>query len=299
MPPVGLESLADPRGRFAVLAMDQRGTLRRMLDAAGRPSEPDDMARFKTDVVGALAPLCSGVLLDAEYGVGAVRASGGLPDGVGLLVAADPAEKVLHDGEHRTVVDPSRNAAWVLAQGGHALKFLVRWEPDRPADGGPDLAREALAAVRDVVADCRGTGVPSVIEPLVAFGPSVPEPAPRQHARAVIRSATLLAGLRPDLLKLEWPGGAEGCEEVTRALGPVPWALLSAGVSYEEFVERARVALDAGASGVIAGRSLWGDAVRLPGAQRRDFLREVSVPRLQGLVEVLAEHGRSWKEAGR
>jgi tagatose-1,6-bisphosphate aldolase len=270
-----------------------------MLDAAGQPSEPDDMARFKTDVVSALAPLCSGVLLDAEYGVPALQASGGLPDGVGLLIAADPPEKAEFDGEHRTVVDPSRNAAWVRGQGGDALKYLVQWEPDRPAGDGPDLAEEARVAVREIVDDCRRTGLPAVIEPLVVFGPTVQDPTPQQHVEAVIRSAARLAQTRPDLLKLEWPGGPAGCAEVTTALGPVPWALLSAGVSYEDFLERARIALDAGASGVIAGRSLWGEAVRLSGEERRTFLREVSVPRLRGLVEVLAEHGRSWKETAR
>jgi tagatose 1,6-diphosphate aldolase/sulfofructosephosphate aldolase len=113
----------------------------------------------------------------------------------------------------------------------------------------------------------------------------------------VIQSATQMAGTHPDLLKLEWPGGAEGCRRVTQALGSVPWTLLSAGVAFEEFGERVRVALDNGASGFIAGRAIWGEAVTLVGEARVAFLGETAVPRLAALCGLLAEHGRPWREA--
>jgi tagatose-1,6-bisphosphate aldolase len=105
-----------------------------------------------------------------------------------------------------------------------------------------------------------------------------------------------MAGLRPDLLKLEWPGSPEGCRSVTEALGAVPWTLLSAGVGIDEFAERVEIALDAGAVGFIAGRAIWGEAVTLEGEERVSFLQETAVPRLAGLCEVLARHGRSWQE---
>src|SRR5438093_4953341 len=73
---LSLDSIADSRGRVAVLAMDQRGTLRRMLDAAGKPSADSDLIAFKIDVVRALAPLSTGVLLDPDFGAGHVRDAG-------------------------------------------------------------------------------------------------------------------------------------------------------------------------------------------------------------------------------
>ena len=296
MTSTGLAALADDEGRFAVLAMDQRATLRRMLDGAGRPSSLADLKSFKVDVVSALAPLSSGVLLDPEFGVPAVREAHALPPGVGLLIAAEPVDKLSWNGEQRTSADPERDAAWVKANGGDALKFLVYWNPDRPAvPGEPDLATEAFDVVRRVVEDCRATGVPSVVEPLVSFEPGV-QPTEEEKYEAVIRSAARLATLEPSLLKLEWPGSAAGCRRISDALGSVPWALLSAGVGYEQFVDRCRIALDSGASGIIAGRAIWKEAVDLVGEQRRAFLREVSVPRLAGLVHVLEQHGRSWQE---
>jgi tagatose-1,6-bisphosphate aldolase len=293
-----LDAIAGPDGRFAVLAMDQRNTLRRMLDGVGQPSADADLSAFKVDVVRALAPLSTAVLLDADYGVGPVRSAGALPADVGLLVAAEPPVRAQWNGEPRTAIDPERRAAYVVQNGGDALKFLVQWRPGRPRNPGePDLAAEALSVIGEVVEDCREAGIPSVIEPLVA---RLPDEAPLAAAAAgelVIQSATLMAGESPDLLKLEWPGGAEGCRRVSEALGSVPWTLLSAGVAFEEFAERVRIALDSGASGFIAGRAIWGEAVRFTGEARVAFLEATAVPRLAALCELLAQHGRSWREA--
>src|SRR5664279_3219027 len=111
MSPIGLDAIADDNGRVAVLAMDQRATLRRMLTAAGRPAEDSDLSAFKVDVISALSPLSSGVLTDVEYGVGPVREAGALAAGVGLLISAEPAEKEQYNGEYLTTADPVRNAA--------------------------------------------------------------------------------------------------------------------------------------------------------------------------------------------
>ena len=186
-----LDAIADGDGRLAVLAMDQRNTLRRMLDGAGRPSGDSDLSAFKVDVVRALSPLSTGVLLDADYGVGPVRSANALPAGVGLLVAAEPPVRGQWNGEPRTAIDPERRAAYVLRNGGDALKFLVQWRPGRPRrPGEPDLAAEALAAVGAVVEDCREAGIPSVIEPLVARLPDEPSLAATAAGELVIQSAS-------------------------------------------------------------------------------------------------------------
>jgi sulfofructosephosphate aldolase len=292
----GLDRIADRVGRFAVLAMDQRATLRRMLAATDQPRADADLQQFKIDVVSALSPHASAVLLDPEYGVTAVREAGALATETGLLIAAEPPSKATWHGETRTTVDPERDAAWVASLGGDALKFLVSWRPGRPfAAGEPDLAGEALARVAEVVADCQATGMPSVIEPLVASLPEEPKLSSAAKHELVIESALAMATLNPALLKLEWPGDATGCARISEGLGHVPWTLLSAGVAYDEFVQRVRIALDNGASGFIAGRAIWGEAVTMVGEERRTFLRDVAAPRLAGLVDVMADRGRPWR----
>ena len=291
---VDLDRIANASGTFAILAMDQRGTLRKMLDKAAQPSQDADLSSFKVDVIAALSPLASGVLTDVEYGVGPVNAAGALADGVGLLLASEQSPQPTFNGEQRTIYSPAeRGPDFVARNGGAALKFLVRWRPDRLAGPGePDLVKEAIDAIREVIADCRAYGLPSVIEPLVHTAPG----DEASHGRLVLRSAELLADLRPDLLKLEWPGDAAGCEELSKVCGSVPWALLSAGVAYEAFVERTLTAMDAGASGYIAGRAFWGEAVNLTGAERQEFLRTTAADRMAGLNAAIEGRGRPWRE---
>jgi tagatose-1,6-bisphosphate aldolase len=296
-----LNQIADHAGRFAILAMDQRGTLRAMLDKAAVPSADQDLRDFKVDVVRALSPLASGVLTDVEYGVEAVQAAGALAAGSGLLIASEHSPQPTWNGEPRTEYDAAhRGPAFVAARGGTALKFLVRWRPDRQArTGDPDLAQEAIDAVRLVVTDCKSFGLPCVVEPLVTGLPGE-ELSAQQRGQLVVRSAQLLAEQQPDLLKLEWPGSSDGCRELTDVCGTVPWALLSAGVPYERFVKQVLTAMDAGACGYIAGRAFWGEGVPLSGAQRRQFLHSVAAKRMDGLNAAIAGRGRSWSEvAGR
>jgi tagatose-1,6-bisphosphate aldolase len=67
----------------------------------------------------------------------------------------------------------------------------------------------------------------------------------------------------------------------------VPWAVLSAGVDHEAFCEQLRAAMDGGADGFIAGRSLWKEAVGRPAAERRRFLDEVARRRMEDLLTIV------------
>ncbi len=161
--PSGLGAIASEDGTFAIVAMDQRNTLRRMFAAVNRPAEDEDVRTFKADVAVALTDGATGLLLDPDLGVPAVLESGALHGRCGMLVAAEPPQRQQWNGEPRASRDAFRDAAWVVGMGGHALKFFVQMRPDRPrAVGGPDLVAEVLEVVRQVVEDCQAAGVPSV-----------------------------------------------------------------------------------------------------------------------------------------
>jgi sulfofructosephosphate aldolase len=75
-----LDTLARPGGGFAMVAMDQRESLRAMFDAAGAGRPPDDvLVRFKTDVAETLGPLASGFLIDRHYGSSSFDRTGATP----------------------------------------------------------------------------------------------------------------------------------------------------------------------------------------------------------------------------
>jgi tagatose-1,6-bisphosphate aldolase len=293
-----LDVIAAGGGTFAIVAMDQRNTLRRMFTAVGRDGTDQELRAAKADVARALTPLASGLLSDPTYGVPAITEAGALADTCGLLVAAEPAERRSYQSEPRTHRDPELNAQWVLDQGGDALKFFVQLRADRPApgDGEPDLVAEALAVCQEIIDDCRATGVPVVIENLVYSLPGR-ELHGREREDAIIEAARALNDLDIDLLKLEYPGSPSGCRRLASVLDR-PWAVLSAGVPFAEFSQVMRIAFDeGGASGFIAGRSVWREAVGLDGAEREKFLSDVARPRLEELTAVASSYARPWHSA--
>lgn len=290
-----LADIATPDGVFAIIAMDQRNTLRRMFSAVGIEASDADLVTAKTDVARALTPLASGILFDPTYGVPAVTGTGALDESCGLLVASEPAERPKHGSEPVTRRDPSLDSQWVIDQGGHANKFFAQLRADRPtpAAGEPDLVEQCLQAVRDVVADCREAGIPSVIENLV-YPFDGEDLSGRRREDAIIEAARALNEIDCDLLKLEYPGSPEGCRRLAEVLDR-PWAVLSAGVPFDEFTEVLRIAFDdGGASGFIAGRSVWRECLALTGADREQFLADTARPRLERLVAVAAENARPW-----
>jgi tagatose-1,6-bisphosphate aldolase len=295
-----LADIALDNGVFAIIAMDQRNTLKRMFKAVDIDASEEDLRAAKADVARALTPAASAILLDPTYGVPAVTEGHALAPGCGLLVAAEPSIRNSYNGEPRTHRDPELNASWVAAQGGDAVKFLVQLRADRsiPTTGEPDLVREVLDVCREIIADCNSAGLPSVIENLVYELPGE-HLSGKAREDAIISAASALDELDIDLLKLEYPGSPEACRRLADALHR-PWAVLSAGVPFEQFSDVLKIAFDeGGASGFIAGRSIWREALPLNGMERQGFLDSVARPRLDDLVTVANERARPWTAATR
>jgi tagatose 1,6-diphosphate aldolase/sulfofructosephosphate aldolase len=295
-----LDDIATDGHRFSIIAMDQRNTLRRMFTAVGLEAGDEDLRTAKADVARVLTPAATGLLSDPTYGVPAIAEANALAPGCGLLIAAEPSERRTFQGEPRTHRDPALNARWLLDQGGDAYKFFVQLRADRPAPapGEPDLVGETLAVCEEIIRDCRAAGVPVVIENLIY---EIPGEQLSGQARedAIIESARALNDLDIDLLKLEYPGSPEGCRRLASVLDR-PWAVLSAGVPFDQFTEIIQIAAqDGGASGFIAGRSVWREVVSLTGRERQEFLTSVALPRLERLIDVAARSARPWTEASR
>lgn len=295
---ISLSSIADDAGNFAIIAFDQRATLRRMFAAVGIEATDDQMREVKIEVTRALTPNASGILLDPQLGVGAVMGAKALAPGCGLLIAAEPTDRGDFEGEPRTYQVPGQDAAWVKSMGGDAVKYLVMMNPQREVRAGePDTTAETVELTRSIIEDCRAQGIPSVIENLVYAPRGVEKLSPAQREEAIISSAELLNDLKPDLLKLEYPGSPEACRRLASVL-TVPWAVLSAGVDFDKFKEVIEISCgDGGASGFIAGRSVWKEAVGMEPAARDTFLREVAIPRLEVLRSSIAGRAQSWQSA--
>jgi tagatose-1,6-bisphosphate aldolase len=294
----GLSSISNSEGIFSIVAMDQRNTLKKMFTAVGVTATDEDMFTAKIAVASALSKAASGILLDPTWGVPAVNENDVLPTTCGLLVAAENPDRGNFNGEPRPTKMIGQDAAWVKSQGGQAVKVLVSMHPGRPMNAGePDLTSETVELVRNIVADCKAQGIPSVIENLIYALPNAEPLTDDQKENLIVESAILLNETKPDLLKLEFPMSERGCKRLADSL-TVPWAVLSAGVAFDQFKKVITISCDAGgASGFIAGRSIWKEAIGMNKADQEKFLNSTAIARLEELNTTVVGRAVPWQKA--
>ena len=295
-----LQQASSARGTFTILAIDHRGPLRRAFASqADGEGLNKTISEFKQDVVCGLASAATAVLLDPETGVAPCLTSGALPGQTALIVAMDTGST----GDPAVLkVDLIKN--WSVQQsslvGASGVKLLVYYHPDSVS------ASETERLVKKVGQDCERFDIPLFLEPL-AFDPNEPGNRLSAHElkRVVVETARRLVPLGVDVLKTEFPWNVtesqdqamwrDACKELDEAC-PVPWVLLSAGVPFDTFLDQARIACESGASGVMAGRAIWKEAVSLTDGDLADFLRGPASDRMKKLRELCDTRGRPFTD---
>jgi len=275
-----LAGITDDAGRFALLAIDHRDSLRRFL----APDDPESLdaaaiTALKVELVRGLGDLASGVLLEPEYSIPQVADAGVLPEGVGFLAALEAQGYLDDPGAAPTTILSGWSVEQAAASGATAAKMLLPYHPDRPLAA----AQERVAG--DTVDRCREVGIPLLLEPLY-YDLDRPEDRPR----VVVETVRRLAPLGPDLLKLPFPGTADACREIAIIAGQ-PWVMLSGGGTFEDFERDLEIALDGGCSGFAVGRALWGEAARAAPPARATTIRDLIRPRFERLVALLDRYG--------
>jgi sulfofructosephosphate aldolase len=292
-------ALARPTGTFAMVAMDQRDSLRTMMAErlpAGGQVPDGAMVAFKLAVARELGPYASAFLIDLDHGYDRVVAERLLPDGCGLVLAADALVQPPGGAVEDTGLDERVDAAAARREGVAALKLLVIWRRDARRE-------QRVALTARFVELCREAGLASVLEP-------VARPTPEEEAAgtfdlnaSIVEAAAELGPLGPSLYKCQVPSRGAGpvariAREAERidAVLDCPWVVLSQGVDPRDFPTAVEAVCRAGASGFLAGRALWTDT--LGPADPVPLLRERSVPRLRALAETVDRYGRPWHAKG-
>ncbi|TMR21271.1 hypothetical protein ETD86_15835 [Nonomuraea turkmeniaca] len=295
-----LDLLARPSGGFAMVAMDQRESLRQMFAAAtGERAGDDTLTAFKLAVAREVGPHASGFLIDQDYGFDRVAAEGLIPGG--LIIAVDSLQQSSDGPVEDTSIDERVDLAAARRAGAVAAKLLLIWRDD-------EHRRRRLDIAAAFVRRCAEAGLLSVLEgvakPTATAGPGSGEtagPAAFDGPAAIREAAAELAGLRPSLYKAQVPlGGAapeerlvDECAKLDEVI-PVPWVVLSQGVDRDDFPAAVRAACRAGASGMLAGRAIWSDLVGSGSSGLAAALRARAVPRLRRLAEIVDEYARPW-----
>jgi len=276
----GMRRMADDKGYFKMMAVDQRPPIKNPIAAYyGTKEAPyDDVARFKALLVETLQAEATAVLMDPHYAI---------PTGIHLLSPAKGLIVTLEDSVFEETDDGRLSAEiddWSVGKikrmGGDAVKALIWYRPD---------AAPAVSAAQQDVAKrmgeaCAKFDIPFLLEllvyPLATDAHRTGEyiEMKGKNADHVLQSVAEFA--KPDygvdVFKLESPLeadavpgiGNEGWEnaqalfdEMGRLAGR-PWVMLSAGAGKDQFRRILTHAYRAGASGFLAGRAIWLDAFK-------------------------------------
>jgi sulfofructosephosphate aldolase len=281
-----MATISTPAGGMLIVAADQRNSMKAvMTDAPEGPGSitTEELADAKADLVRYLGNQAPAILLDPEVALPRVVDEGTLTRDTGLVVAMDASGFETVDGLRFTRFVKGISPRKVRDLGGDVAKMLFYMRPDQQ-DHQSDLAGE----IHRLVDACDNEGLLLIVEVLTYRLDGETEADYRAgFPQLVAGAADVSVGAGAKVLKLPYPGSAEACASVTSAAGGVPWAVLSAGVDHETFVEQVRIAMDNGAAGAMAGRSLWKDCLAVSAATREQLLTERALPRLRELEQVI------------
>lgn len=278
-----IDALTRPSGAFAMLAIDQRESMRAMFGEYQKtPVSDQQLTEFKLAALRALSPLASAVLIDRQFAWRQAIDQHAVAPNCGLIAAVDEFIPSAHEIVSDVVIDEKIDPLKVKADGASALKLLVLWRPDESAE-----IRKGM--VRDFIGRCRQAGLLSIIEP-VSRKPR--DARPWDINEGIQAAAEELGHLGADLYKAEVPlygrGGESAVREASARLNQTiqgPWVVLSSGVSPDDFPQAVEWACREGASGFLAGRAVWRNVIGSSDIPRA--LIDDAAVRLQRLCDVV------------
>lgn len=199
-----LKRLSDDNHIIGALAIDQRGSLKKMI-ASGSTNEVGDegIIRFKELVSEELTPYSTAILLDPEYGLPAAKVRS---KDAGLLIAY---EKTGYDS---TTVGrlpdllPEWSVKRIKEAGADAVKFLLYYDVDEDVK----INEYKHVFMERVGSECAAEDIPFFLE-IVSYDANIEDVNSKEYARVkphkVIEAIKVFSRLefKVDVLKVEVP----------------------------------------------------------------------------------------------
>ena len=312
-----LQELSTESGVISALAIDQRGSLRKMIASGGGVEDVQRAVEdFKIAISEELTPYASSILLDPEYGLpAAARRS----IAAGLLLAYEETGYDASEPGRLPDLLPEWSAYRLKEQGADAVKFLLYYDVDEDEA----INERKHAFVERIGSECEAEDIPFFLE-IVSYDATLNDEKGAEFAKVkphkVLEAMKIFSHKRyhVDVLKVEVPvnmkfveGFAEGQVVYSRQealkrfkeqseVTHLPYFYLSAGVSAQLFQETLDFAKEAGAefNGVLCGRATWKDAVPIFASEGdqacRDWLESQGKANIEALNQVLARTATPW-----
>ncbi|MDB6234487.1 tagatose-bisphosphate aldolase [Lactobacillus amylovorus] len=313
-----MEKLSNEDGVISALAIDQRGSLKKMLaQAANKPADETTIVDFKEAVSSELTPYASAILTDPEYGLPATKVR---DKNCGLLLSYEKTGYDTTEPGRMCDLIPDQSALRIKKDGADAVKFLLYYDPDE----SDEINDKKKAFVERVGAETKANNLAFFLE-LLTYDGKMDSVKSEEYAKVkpnkVLRTMKEFSKSQYDVtvLKVEMPFNIEFVEghnggnnvvytereakELLKKQSDItdlPYIFLSAGVTSEEFIDEINMAKEAGAefNGVLCGRATWKPAVKPFAAegekQGRQWLAKDGKKNIENLNEAL-KGAKSWK----
>lgn len=285
-------------GYFLICALDHLSDFQELLDSDVSRVTYQQTGEAKNELIRALADQCSAFLLDARYGLAQAIASRALPGSVGLMASVEDEDYKPATATRTTRFRGNWGTRQMKMLGVDVCKLLWFFRPDS------SVADHQRDVVRRLVEECAALSLPLVVEPIwysLEGEDSKSEAWRERRVEGIIESAREANALGTDMLKVEFPGyvdsdagkakALEACRQLDAAIN-VPWVILSAGVNYDSFKTQVEIACNAGASGFLAGRSIWRDAASTKDPDLRERTGLDAANRLAELAKITRACGK-------
>lgn len=286
----GYQQICGDEGAMMVIACDQRGGMRTLLAKTAEEQAKISNAMLgltKMDIAAYLARPAGCVLVDPLCAVPGLVDEGVLHRSTGLLIGLDASGfDLTPEGYRISNMVEGITARRVRELGGTGAKIMIYLRSDVA-----EANTVNMATLERVIAEFAAEDLLLVVEFLTY---ALPDEAPEAYAAKIPSliegGSKLCLDAGSKVLKIPYPGTPQACANITAMCGDVPWAVLSAGVDHATFLGQVETSMANGASGVIAGRSLWKDCISLDRSVTKERLETIAVPRLREIQAVIARH---------
>ncbi|MBG9983148.1 tagatose-bisphosphate aldolase [Aerococcaceae bacterium DSM 111020] len=312
-----LRKLSTKDGVISALAIDQRGSLRKMIQEGGGVEDIQSaVEEFKVSISEELTSYASSILLDPEYGLPAAEKR---DSSAGLLLAYEETGYDATEPGRLPDLLPEWSAKRIKEAGANGVKFLLYYDVDEDEK----INDWKHAFVERIGSECEAENIPYFLE-IITYDANDDNSKSlafaKQKPNKVNKAMKIFSQDRfnVDVLKVEVPVNMNYVEGYTKgevaysreeALGyfkeqeestSLPYIYLSAGVSAELFNDTLKFAKEAGNSfnGVLCGRATWKDSIPIYAnsgdTATREWLKSTGKSNIETLNDVLSQTATPW-----
>ena len=272
---VHLRKLCNNNNHLEMLAIDQRPPIFNIIKSKKKTYSFNDVVKFKKQISQNLSQHSSAILMDPVYSIPNLITTSKCN---GLIITLED-----HAFTEKSKGRYSKNIKnWTVEKikkiGGDAVKILAWYRPDADKKS----IQHQKKYIETIGKQCEKFDIPFLLELLVypfknEIGYSKDYTEQQQNQNHVIESVREFAKkkYKVDIFKLESPVDSnklesgkfskatlEAFRKLSQAANNIPWVMLSSGMSKKSFFNCLKLAYKNGASGYLAGRTIWLEAFK-------------------------------------